>query len=130
MPARIVVAHDDAEFVQNTVTALRDAGYDVAAFADSMSALAALEVAYRVEVLITRVLFPQGQPNGVALGLMARAKRPGIKVLFVALPDMLEHTEGVGEFLPAGVTASEIMKTVRKMLAVQDGGDGSPSVLG
>jgi hypothetical protein len=39
MPARIVIAHDDAEFVEDTVTALWDAGYDVVAFADSMSAL-------------------------------------------------------------------------------------------
>jgi DNA-binding NtrC family response regulator len=117
MPARIVVAHDEAEFVENTVAALQDAGYDVAAFGDSMSALAALEAAQRVEVLITPVVLPEGRPNGVALARMARMKRPGIKVLFVARPDTQAHTEGVGEFLPAGVTASEIVETVRKMLA-------------
>ena len=91
MPARIVIAHDDTEFVDNTVTALRAAGYDVLAFADSMSALAALEVSKRVEVLITRVLFPQGTPNGVALGRMTRLKRPEVKVLFVARRDTEEH---------------------------------------
>ena len=77
MPARIVLAHDDPEFVHNTVTALRGASYDVVAFADSMSALVGLEAAQRVEVLITRVLFPEGQPNCVSLGLMARLKRRG-----------------------------------------------------
>ena len=117
MPARIVLAHDDPEFVHNTVPALRAAGYDVIAFADSMSALNALEAAHRVEVLITRVLFPEGQPNGVSLGLMARLKRPGVKVLFIARPDTQEHTEGIGEFLPSPVTAFEILETVRKMLA-------------
>ena len=117
MPARIVVAHDDPGFVDNTVMALRAAGYDVAAFGDSMSAFAALEAADRVEVLITRLLFPEGQPNGVALGLMARMKRPGIKVLFVASQDMEEHTEGVGEFLPASAPASEIVEKVGKMFA-------------
>ena len=81
MPARIVVADDDPEFVNNTVMALRGAGYDVAAFADSMSALAALEVAQLVEVLITGLEFPEGLPNGVSLGLMARLKRPGVNVL-------------------------------------------------
>jgi hypothetical protein len=29
MPARIVVAHDDPEFLEGTVLALRDAGYDL-----------------------------------------------------------------------------------------------------
>ena len=117
MPARIVLAHDDPEFVHNTVTALRGVGYDVIAFADSMSALTALEAAQRVEVLITRVLFPEGQPNGVALGRMTRLKRPEVKVLFVARSDTQEHTEGLGEFLPSPDTASEIVETVRKMLA-------------
>ena len=119
MPARIVVAHDDPEFIESTVMALRGAGYDVLAFASSMSALDALEAAPIVEVLITRVWFPQGQPNGVALGLMARMKRAGIKVLFVARPDTQGHTEGVGEFLPVPVTASEIVEKVGQMLAKQ-----------
>ena len=52
-----------------------------------MAALDALENAQRVEVLITRVRFPPGKPNGIALALMARHKRPGIKVLFTARPE-------------------------------------------
>jgi hypothetical protein len=40
-----------------------------------------------------------------------------VKVLFVAHPDTQEHTEGIGEFLPSPVTASEIVQTVGKMLA-------------
>jgi DNA-binding NtrC family response regulator len=75
MPARIVVAHDDPEFVGDTVTALWDAGYEVVSFADSMSALDALEAAQHVEMLITRVLFPEGTPNGVTLGRSALGSR-------------------------------------------------------
>jgi DNA-binding NtrC family response regulator len=77
MPARIVLAHDDPSFVADTVKALRAAGYEVAAFTDTMLALDALETARRVEVLITRVRFAAGMPNGVALSRMARVKRPG-----------------------------------------------------
>jgi DNA-binding NtrC family response regulator len=117
MPARIVVAHDDPEFIESTVTALRDAGYDVASFADCLSALDALEAPQGAEMLITRVLFGLGHQNGISLAQMARMKRPGIKVLFVASRDMQEHTEGVGEFLPASVIASEIVEKVGKMLA-------------
>ena len=65
------------------------------------------------------MLFPDGRPNGVALGRMTRLKRPEVKVLFVARSDTQEHTEGLGEFLPSPVTASEIVETVRKMLAAQ-----------
>lgn len=37
MPARIVLAHDDADFLKRAVVAIRSAGYDVAAFDRSMA---------------------------------------------------------------------------------------------
>jgi DNA-binding NtrC family response regulator len=117
MPARVVIAHDDAEFVEDTVTALWDAGYEVVAFTDSMSALDALEAAQLVEVLITRVRFAEGQPNGISLARMARMKRPGIKVVFAALPETQVHTEGLGEFLPMPIAATDLVAKVREMLA-------------
>ena len=115
MPARIVVVHDDPEFIERTVTALVSAGHDVRAFSSSMSAIEALEAAQRVEVLVTRVVFPDGQPNGVALALMAKVKKPGVKVLFAARPDMEEHTEGVGEFLPSPADPADIVPLIGRM---------------
>jgi len=121
MPAHIVVVHDHPAFVDRVVTALTTAGYDVAAFMSTMRAIEALEAAQHIEVLITRVLFPMGQPNGAALARMARMKRTGVKVLFTALPETQEHTVGVGEFLPAPVVTSDIVEMVGKMLTEQDG---------
>ncbi len=94
MPARIVVAHDDPEFLESTVQALRDAGHDVASFADCISTINAFEGAQRSELLITRMIFGPGQQNGVSLARMARMKRPKIKVLFVALPEMEVQCRG------------------------------------
>lgn len=82
-----------------------------------MDALEALEAAQRIELLITRAAFPEGTPHGVALARMARVRKPGIRVLFVARPENREHTEGVGEFLPLPMTASEIAATAKHMLA-------------
>jgi CheY-like chemotaxis protein len=116
MPARIVVVHDDPEFVASTVAALRAAGHDVVAYTSSMSAIEALEAAQRIEVLITRVMFPEGQPNGISLARMALTKKVGVKILFAALPGTQEFTEGVGEFLPAPVEAADIVARVETML--------------
>jgi hypothetical protein len=66
---------------------------------------------------VTRVIFPAGQPNGVALALMARVKRPGVKVLFAALPELREHTEGIGKIIPAPADPAEIAARVGKMLS-------------
>jgi len=115
-PARIAVVHDDPEFIESTVTALVGTGHSVRAFTSSMSAIKALEAAQQIEVLVTRVIFPEGQPNGVSLALMARVKKPGVKVPFAALPEMQAHTEGVGEFLPAPADPADIVALVGKML--------------
>src|SRR5947208_1258165 len=116
MPARVVVVHDDADFVERTVSALQAAGYDVAAFTDTMVALSSLEAAERIELLITRARFSPGQPNGVALARMAKRRRPSIKVLFVAHRDLQEHTAGVGEFVPAPIATDELMAMIARML--------------
>jgi len=41
MPARIVIVHDDRQFLDEAATALRFVGYDVARFSGSMDALRA-----------------------------------------------------------------------------------------
>ena len=54
MPARIVVVHDHPAFVASIASALRTAGYDVATFADTMTAQNALDRAQGIDMLITR----------------------------------------------------------------------------
>ncbi len=116
MPARIVVVHDDPQFIELSVAALAGAGHDIRAFSSSMAAIGALEAPERLELLVTRVLFPEGQPNGVSLARMARFKRPGVKILFVARPENREHTEGVGEFLAMPATGTELVEAVERTL--------------
>ena len=116
MTAQIVLVHDEPEFVEATLAALRGAGYDAIAIMDSMSGIDALEHAEHIELLITRVRFPSGTPNGAALARMARLKRPGIKVLFAAFPEVQVYTEGLGEFLPRPLSIDELLETVGRML--------------
>jgi DNA-binding NtrC family response regulator len=114
MPARIVIVHDDIEFLKENVTTLQSAGYDVVALADSMAATDALLNPRHIGLLITRVRFPDNTPNGVALGRMARIKRPGIKILFTSF--VHEHIDGVGEYLPRPFTQEELLAVVERML--------------
>ena len=81
-----------------------------------MTALELLERAERLEVLVTCLDFAPGKPNGIALGRMARLKRPGIRVLFVGPADLEKHAEGLGTFLTSPVTVPEVVKGVLRML--------------
>jgi DNA-binding NtrC family response regulator len=100
MPALVLVAHDDAPTRELAVAALIAAGVTAVGFHDPMAALDAIETVSHVRVLVTRVDFGAGKLNGVALARMVKGKRPGVQVLFLALPENREHAEGMGEFLP------------------------------
>jgi DNA-binding NtrC family response regulator len=112
MLARVVVVHDEPGFAGSLAAALTLAGHHVAAFADPLAAWDALADARGTEVLITDVQFPPGKSNGVALALMAHAKRPDIQVIFTALPEFAEECEDIGMFLPQPVAVSDVVKTV------------------
>jgi CheY-like chemotaxis protein len=116
VPAHVVVVHDDQEFLADVVAALKLENHSVAAFVDPMAALDALDAALSVEVLITRVQFSTGKPNGLALARMARARRPRIRILFTALPEFAEHAEGLGTFMALPVKVSDMVDAVERML--------------
>ena len=128
MPAQIVLVHDDEKSLEEVSAAFAALGHDIAAFERSMTALSALEDAYRADVLITRLTFPPGNPNGVSLARMAHAKRPGIKVLFAAREQMREYTEGVGAFLPSPVNVADLVETVTRLLAERDQPASDPAM--
>jgi len=117
MPARVVVVHDEASIRDEFVSALHRAGYKVAGFSETRTALAVIEAGGHIELLITRVTFPKGTQHGVSLALMARLKRPNLKVLFVARQELVEYTHGVGEVLQTPVLADDVVTKVQEMLS-------------
>jgi DNA-binding NtrC family response regulator len=116
MPAQVVLVHNVTKFALEASAALRRAGYRVAVFTDPVKALDALDRAQTVEVLITRVNFPPGKPNGVSLALMTRYRRPNVRVIFTARAEMARHTQDIGELVPAPVSIPELVGVVSRLL--------------
>ena len=117
MSARVVVVYDDPDFCISLTVALRVAGYEVAAYPHPLAALAALNSARPIELVLMRVRFPSGKGDGVSLALSARYRRPDIKVLFLALPAFAEYVTGLGEFIAAPAAIKDIVETVRRLVA-------------
>jgi hypothetical protein len=67
-------------------------------FTGSMEAIGAFEAAERIELLITRVVFPEGTPNGVSLARMAKVKKPGIPHPVRRAPKTASIPKGSGNF--------------------------------
>ena len=116
MPARIAIVLNEPEIAEEAASALRAQGQDTLALVDPMTALEALEGAERIEVLVTCLDFAPGKPNGIALGCMARSKRPGIRVLFVGPADLEKFAEGPGTFMAAPVTVTQVVEGVLQTL--------------
>ena len=117
MPALVLVAHDDAATRELAVAALNAAGVTAVGLHDPIAALDAIEGAFLVRVLVTRVDFGDGKLNGVALARMARVKRPRLKVLFLARPENREHAEAVGDCLPMPIDPHLLVDVVEKLFA-------------
>jgi DNA-binding NtrC family response regulator len=117
MPARVLVVDCEPGFLSAAETALQAAEVDVAVCDDSMTALTLLETAKVIELLVTCVVFPKGQPHAIAVAKMARLKRPDVKVLFIGGPEHEPHTKGFGEFMAVPVAIPALVDTVRRMLA-------------
>jgi PleD family two-component response regulator len=116
MPAQVVVVLDDLSFANQVVEELSAESYEAVAMPGPLAALDALESVVRMEVLITCPIHAEGQPNGVSLALMARAKRRDVKVIFVGTREQAQHTEGLGTFLTSPVTVEVVVETAVRLL--------------
>ncbi len=79
----VLVVEDDDSVRAYSSGVLRELGYTVVEAADAASALAALEVHPRIDLLFTDVVLPGGV-HGHKLAAEVRARRPGVRVLFTS----------------------------------------------
>ena len=114
MPAQVVVVHEsDAQSIAGAIAAL---GYTAQAYTDPLHAMASLEQARQIELLITSVRFGAGRSNGRSLALMVGQKRPSVRLLFLCAPEDREHVAGLGECLPVTADAGEIAAFAQSLL--------------
>jgi CheY-like chemotaxis protein len=80
---RVMLVEDEAALRKFVVTLLEELGYAVVAVADGEQALAALDEAESLDLLLSDVVLP-GNLSGPQLAKQIETKRPEIKVLFMS----------------------------------------------
>jgi CheY-like chemotaxis protein/DNA-binding phage protein len=103
LQADILLVDEDGLFRDATAAILRAAGYRVHHGADQRDALDYIESEQPLDLLCTDLVMPDGL-GGVALARRARARRPGLKILYVT-----------GYDIP-GITPDRTMQMLRKPL--------------
>jgi CheY-like chemotaxis protein len=95
--ATILMVEDDPTFAEALDRGLRAARFDVVRAPDSLAALRLLESDRPVDMLLTDIKMPEGQPHGIALSLMARRYRPALPVIFMSGYPELVRDAGLDE---------------------------------
>ena len=91
-PCRILFVDDDQVLAVALAQVLRGAGYEVQLAPDYRLALEVLESNAPVDLLVCDIVMPD-RVNGLALGRMARLRRPELKIIYVTGHDI----PGVGD---------------------------------
>ncbi len=81
--SRIVLVEDDAALCYALQSALERAGHRVVAFNNATTAWSAVGGDEALDLLISDVIFPIGQTNGLALLRTAKQHHPGVAVIVI-----------------------------------------------
>ena len=109
--ASILLIEDDIELASALSESLTLAGHQVTTALDGWSALRTLDIDMQIDLLLTDLVMPAGQPHGLALARMARHKRPGLAVIFMT---------GHAEFVDEAAGDKILMKPVRTAVVLDE----------
>jgi DNA-binding NtrC family response regulator len=120
MPARIVFVHDDPSFRSAVFNAFANADLSFAWYPDPLEASDALEAARSVELIITRLHFPDGRSNGVSLIQLARQRNRAVRAIFTETPGMESYVHDLGRYIDMPVALNDLMTAVSEELCEYD----------
>ena len=118
--AHIMVVDDDPDILALTEEILRTAGHDVVRAPGGLAALDILDGRRPLDLLVTDVMMPG--LNGFNLARMAKARRPGLKILYLSGYSEAEHVtrdRGVrfGKMLSKPIQPVELRREVAAALS-------------
>jgi DNA-binding NtrC family response regulator len=127
MPSCIVVAEDDSPSLYATRRTLELPGYKVVAYSSASLAWNAIREGLALDLLLTDIRFPIGQPHGIALARHLRLRQGHIPVIFMTgyLEVVEEVPEDLGPVLMKPIERDALLEAVRTAIEKQ----AEPSVL-
>jgi DNA-binding NtrC family response regulator len=115
--ATILLIEDDADLAYALSQSFTLAGHRVITALDGMSALDTLDTDVGIDLLLTDLIMPAGQPHGLALANMARQRRPDLAViLMTGHPELRDEVNGY-KILLKPVRAATILDEIAASLS-------------
>jgi CheY-like chemotaxis protein len=119
MAGKVIVVEDDAAFSYAVGKTLEQAGYQVETHAGSTEAWDAVGPSANVDLLLTDLMFPKGQPSGIALARSARYHHPGLAIIYMtAYPHAADQAQAEdGIVLTKPIDLDTLVQKVSEILA-------------
>ena len=117
LPGRILFVDDDQVFAEASAQLLRGVGYEVQIAPDYRLALEVLESNALVDLLVCDIVMPD-RVNGLALGRMARLRRPKLKIIYITGHDIPGiEDEALGPVLRKPIDNDLFVAEIQRVLA-------------
>lgn len=114
---RVLFVDDDQVFAEASAQVLRGAGYEVQIAPDYRLALEVLESNALVDLLVCDIVMPD-RVNGLALGRMARLRRPELKIIYITGHDIPGvEDEALGPVLRKPIDNDLFVAEIERVLA-------------
>jgi len=124
VPSRIIIAEDDEGLAYMLDHFLKRAGHQAKVFTSALVAWDSFKVEPRPRLLITDLVFPAKQPNGVALAAHASRQYPRLPVTFVTGDtDVASRVRGTtdGPILAKPIDVDTLMQHVAYLAPLDSG---------
>lgn len=117
MTQRILFVDDDEAYREATAGLLRSAGYEVHTAPDYRLALQHLESDGPLDLFIVDIVMPD-RVNGLALGRMARLRRPDLKIAYLTGYDIPGfEAEALGPIWRKPMDEDQLLDAIRHIVA-------------
>ncbi len=117
LPGRVLFVDDDQVFAEASAQVLRGVGYKVQIAPDYRLALEVLESNALVDLLVCDIVMPD-RVNGLALGRMARLRRPELKIIYITGHDIPGvEDEALGPVLRKPIDNDLFVAEIERVLA-------------
>lgn len=114
---RVLFVDDDQVFAEVLAQVLRRVGYEVQVAPDYRLALEVLESNALVDLLVCDIVMPD-RVNGLALGRMARLRRPELKIIYITGHDIPGvEDEALGPVLRKPIDNDLFVAEIERVLA-------------
>lgn len=114
----ILVLEDDDAYRRLVVRILARAGFDVLEARDFASAIAVVEGAQRIDLLLADVGMPAQTPQGMSIARMSQIRRHGLKTIYMTGGDAKQCAYYANDelVLQKPFTAGELVEAVSTVL--------------